>query len=246
MVVPTRSVYLAGRVASSLLVGAAATAVLLVVAAAANGFHVDVARLPAVALVLLACGVCFGALGLALLALMPSARTVNAVTLGTLMPLTFISDVFYVGAELPGQLQAVWDAFPLKHAMHAFTAALGLGAPGSGYAWPTWLSSRHGLSWGSRWCGGEVSAGPTASWSGAGQPRSRRRPRSGRAAPATRIAPSRGREPRRRGRSRSACSAGRRREPLPAKGDGGSLRRPEGRPTGRRRPEEPAAESRTR
>jgi len=130
-----RSVYLAGRVAGCLLVGAAATVVLLVVGVAAKGFDIDLARLPAVALVVVVCGVCFGALGLALLALMPTARTVNAITLGTLMPLTFVSDVFYVGAELPGRLQAIGDAFPLKHAVHAFTAALGLGAPASGYAW---------------------------------------------------------------------------------------------------------------
>ena len=130
-----RSVYLAGRLASCLLVGTAATAVLLVVAAGANGYRVDASGLPAVVVAVVVSGVCFGALGLALLALMPSARTVNAVTLGTLIPLTFISDVFYVGAELPGQLQAIGNAFPLRHAVHAFTAALGLGGTASGYAW---------------------------------------------------------------------------------------------------------------
>jgi ABC-type multidrug transport system permease subunit len=130
-----RSVYLVGRLVSCLLIGTAATAVLLAVAVAANGFHVDTARLPAVVLAIIVSGTCFGMLGLALLALMPSARTVNAVTLGTLMPLTFISDVFYVGAVLPGPLQAIGNVFPLKHAVHAFTAALGLGGTASGYAW---------------------------------------------------------------------------------------------------------------
>jgi ABC-type polysaccharide/polyol phosphate export permease len=130
-----RSVYFARRLASCVLVGTADTAVLLAVAVGANGFHVNASRLLAVVVAIVASGVCFGALGLALLALMPSARTVNAVTLGTLIPLTFVSDVFYVGAELPGQLAAVGNAFPLKHAVRAFTAALGLGGTASGYAW---------------------------------------------------------------------------------------------------------------
>ena len=39
---------------------------------------------------------------MALLTLMPTARTVTAVTLGTLVPLSFFSDVFYVGAEIRG------------------------------------------------------------------------------------------------------------------------------------------------
>jgi ABC-2 type transport system permease protein len=130
-----RSVYMVGRLTSSLLVGAAATAVLVVVAVANNGFQVGSARLLAVLVALVMTGVCFGALGLAVLALMPSARSVTAVTLGTLMPLTFVSDVFYVGAELPRQLAAIGDAFPIKHAVHAFTAALGLNATTSGYAW---------------------------------------------------------------------------------------------------------------
>jgi ABC-2 type transport system permease protein len=130
-----RWVYLSGRLTSCVLVGTAATAVLLVVGVEANGFHVSASRLPALVVALVVFGVCGGALGLSVLALMPSARTVTAVTLGTLMPLTFISDVFYVGAELPGPLQTVGDAFPLKHAVHAFTAALGLGQAPSGYAW---------------------------------------------------------------------------------------------------------------
>ena len=93
------------------------------------------ARLPALALGVVLTGACFGALGLALLTLCRRARSVNAITLGTLVPLSFVSDVFYIGAELPHQLQLVGDVFPLKHSVGLFVVALQPGASGYGLAW---------------------------------------------------------------------------------------------------------------
>jgi hypothetical protein len=98
--------------------------------------RVDPVRLPA-----LVCGVllgvlCFTALGLAVVALLRSATSLIAVTLGILLPLSFISDVFVVGdAPLPGWLSAIADVFPLKHLAQALLAATGPAAHGTGFAY---------------------------------------------------------------------------------------------------------------
>jgi ABC-type multidrug transport system permease subunit len=128
--------YLAGRLVSVVLVAAAATVVLVSTSVLVNGHEVDPARLPAAMLGVLAAGVCFGAVGLMLLTFLPRARSVTAITLGTLVPLSFVSDVFFIGGELPRQLQLVGDVFPLKPAVHVFLAALRPGVGGAGFAWP--------------------------------------------------------------------------------------------------------------
>jgi ABC-type multidrug transport system permease subunit len=116
--------YLGGRLLGTLLLATALTATLVAVATLAHGFRLDPARLPILILAVALTAACFGLLGMALLTLMPAARTVTAVTLGTLVPLSFVSDVFYVGAEIPRSLQLVGSVFPLKHAVALFTAAL--------------------------------------------------------------------------------------------------------------------------
>jgi ABC-type multidrug transport system permease subunit len=131
-----RWAYIAGRLLGTLLVAATATAVLLAVGMMANGSRVDAWRLPALAVNVVLVGVCFGALGLALLALLPAARTVNAIALGTLLPLSFLSDVFYMGGELPGWLQGVGTALPLKHSVYALAAAMTQDGAGAGFSWP--------------------------------------------------------------------------------------------------------------
>jgi ABC-type multidrug transport system permease subunit len=127
--------YLAGRLVSVVLVAAAATIVLVSTAVLLHGHEVDPARLPAAMLGVLAAGGCFGAVGLMLLTFLPRARSVTAITLGTLVPLTFVSDVFYVGGELPRQLQFVGDVFPLKPAVHVFLVSLRPEVGGAGFAW---------------------------------------------------------------------------------------------------------------
>jgi ABC-2 type transport system permease protein len=129
------AVYAAGRMLGALVVSLLAMLVLLQVAVWANGYHVQAAQLPAALVTVVAAAACFGALGLAVLTLMPSAGNLVAVTLGTLMPLTFLSDVFYLGTDLPRPLQIVGDVFPLKHAMHALLPAMRPGATGTGFAW---------------------------------------------------------------------------------------------------------------
>jgi ABC-2 type transport system permease protein len=92
--------------------------------------------LPALAFGVLLGVLCFTALGLAVVVLLRSATSLIAVTLGTLLPLSFISDVFVVGdAPLPGWLSAIADAFPLKHLTQALLAATSPAGHGTGLAY---------------------------------------------------------------------------------------------------------------
>jgi hypothetical protein len=113
------------------------SAVLLcTVAVTALDVRVDLVRLPAVLLAVLLGGSCFAALGLAVVAVLRSATSVIAVTLGTLLPLSFVSEVFVVGdAAMPPWLSAVADVFPLRHLMEALLTATRPDAIGAGFAW---------------------------------------------------------------------------------------------------------------
>ncbi|MEU7909367.1 ABC transporter permease [Actinoplanes sp. NPDC049118] len=128
--------YVAGRVCATLITVLLACAVLAAVGISFLGVSVAAGGVPALLLALGAGSLCFSALGLALAALMPSARSLIAVTLGTLLPLCFISEVFVVGDQpLPGPLTAVADVFPLRHLLQALLAATGSGDTGAGVAW---------------------------------------------------------------------------------------------------------------
>ncbi|SCG54071.1 ABC transporter permease [Micromonospora halophytica] len=128
--------YLTGRLASVLVVSVATAVLLGAVAVALLDVRLDAGRLPAAALALLLGVLCFAALGLALVAALRSARSVTAITLGTLLPLSFVSDVFPVGdAALPGWLALIGDLFPLRHLSAALLAATRPGLDGAGFAW---------------------------------------------------------------------------------------------------------------
>lgn len=129
--------FYAGRAVTAAL-SAAGTAVLLVGAGAlANGYRLDAARLPAAVLAFTAGVACCSALGFALAASLRASQHVPAVALGTLLPLSFISDVFVIGngGPLPAVLRYTADVFPLKHLSRAMLDALGPAGAGSGVAW---------------------------------------------------------------------------------------------------------------
>jgi ABC-type multidrug transport system permease subunit len=80
--------------------------------------------------------VCFAVVGLAVATLVRTAQAGVGVALGTLLPLSFVSDIFVVGVTFPGWLDAIAWFFPLRHASRAMTDAT---VPGSGpwdLSWP--------------------------------------------------------------------------------------------------------------
>ncbi len=89
---------------------------------------------PGVLLVLTLAAVCFAALGLAVVSLVRSAQSVIGITLGTLLPLSFISDVFVIGADFPPVLDRISWVFPLRHTTAAMTGAAAPPELGGGLA----------------------------------------------------------------------------------------------------------------
>ncbi len=122
---------LVGRVVGALAV-ALSTAVGIALIAVILFRPVYPPGLPAAVLTLVVAAVCFAVLGLAVMSLARSAQAGVGLALGTLLPLAFISDIFVIGADFPGPLDAVASFFPLRHAAQAMTTAVDPGVAGSG------------------------------------------------------------------------------------------------------------------
>ena len=122
-------VLLAGRALSALwlalflFVGAYALAVAV--------FGVTVGSAWLSALVVLAVTVLsFSALGMAVVSVVRGTQAALAVCLGSLIVLSFISDIFIFGVDFPPWLDVISWTFPLRHAVHAFSDAMAPEASG--------------------------------------------------------------------------------------------------------------------
>ncbi len=79
--------------------------------------------------------VCFAVVGLAVATLVRTAQAGVGVALGTLLPLSFISDIFVVGVTFPAWLDTIAWIFPLRHASRAMTDVTVPGAGAWDLAW---------------------------------------------------------------------------------------------------------------
>ena len=118
---------LAGRVVGALVVALVTMVLVIGVASVVFGTGVPPGWLAGTGVLLLST-LCFAALGLAVVSVVRSGESVVGVTLGTLLPLCFISDVFVQGATFPPWLDTLSWIFPLRHATNAMTAAVVGGA----------------------------------------------------------------------------------------------------------------------
>ena len=128
--------YMGGKIISSVEIAVLSVIVMMGVGIAFYGVEIYARTLPA-AIVTFLIGVgTFAALGLLVAALVPSGEAATAVTNATLLPLAFISGVFFppVG-DAPGWLTAVANFFPLKHFAEPFTQAFNPTYTGSGWEW---------------------------------------------------------------------------------------------------------------
>lgn len=124
--------YLAGRFGAA--VGTALLGLGVVTAIAAGFFDVPV-RWPAYGYFLGVAGLgccCFFLLGVAVVTLVPKADSALPVAYGTMLPLAFISDVFFSSAHAPGWLHDLASALPVAPVARAMEAAFG---PAGG-SWP--------------------------------------------------------------------------------------------------------------
>lgn len=117
------AVYLGGHLLSALASALSIASATVLLGWIAFGASPRADRAVALALTASLGIICFGALGLALSAAIPSADSAGPVTNGTYLPLALISGVFSGPQQLPGWLDRVAGVFPIKALADALRAA---------------------------------------------------------------------------------------------------------------------------
>ena len=126
-------VYMAGRVGATVWVGLVSVAIMFVVGVAAYGVRLYAHTLPAAIVTLLVGAGTFAALGLAVTGLVPNSEAAPAIANFTILPLTFVSGVFFPVNSGPTWLQDFGKVFPLEHFVNAFGYAFTPGVVGAGF-----------------------------------------------------------------------------------------------------------------
>jgi ABC-type multidrug transport system permease subunit len=127
--------FMVARIGSTIWIAVVSVALMLVVGVVFFDVQL-IARTAPAAVTTLAVGIaCFAALGLAVVALVPSQSATQAITNAFIIPLAFISDVFTPGIELPAWLETIGWIFPLKHFANALGDTFNPFASGAQFGW---------------------------------------------------------------------------------------------------------------
>jgi ABC-2 type transport system permease protein len=129
------SVYLSGYIGSAIVLAAAGAAIMLTVGVLAYDLHIEAAKVPAMIVTFLVGVFAFSALGLAVAALVPNARSAAAVANATILPLAFVSNVFIPLENPPQWLETVGNIFPLKPFAVSFQDTLNPLVPAPAFNW---------------------------------------------------------------------------------------------------------------
>ncbi len=114
-----RWAYMAGRIGSTILIVAAMGAVTLTLGAVAYGVHVRSSTLPGLLVSLALGAACFTALGIGVVRFIANAEAAPPIVNIAILPLTFISGVFFTTEGMPHWLRQIAAVFPI----HALAAA---------------------------------------------------------------------------------------------------------------------------
>jgi ABC-type multidrug transport system permease subunit len=125
---------LAGRTLSAILLALVLWVLAYTLAVPLYGVVVP-SSWPSAFVVLVVSTAAFSALGMAVVTLVRGEQAGLAVCLGSIITLSFISDIFIIDADFPPVLNAISWAFPLRHAVTAFTDALAADASGLVIGW---------------------------------------------------------------------------------------------------------------
>jgi ABC-2 type transport system permease protein len=128
-------VFVAGRVSGALWLSFSLTVVLLVVGKLLYGVSLPGKTLPGVALALLVGASAFCCLGIGVSSLIPNEDSAPPMINAVILPLYFISGVFFDVKDAPSWLNSVADLFPVKHLAEALLEAFDPATTGVGIAW---------------------------------------------------------------------------------------------------------------
>jgi ABC-2 type transport system permease protein len=126
--------YVAGRVGSTALSSAIMAAVMLVIGRLFYDVHLRAEAIPAIVLAVLLGAATFAALGMGAVALIPNAEAAPVVANVLILPLSFISGIWYPMTDAPGWLLDVAKIFPIERLADALQTAFDPVNHGSAFA----------------------------------------------------------------------------------------------------------------
>ncbi len=129
------SAYVAGMIGSGVVIAIIGVVFMIGLGVVAYDLEVDAAKLPAAAVTFVVGVAAFAALGLAIAAVIPNARSAPAVANATILPLAFVSNVFIALEDPPRWLEVLGDVFPLKPFVVAFQDAFNPLVDAPAFAW---------------------------------------------------------------------------------------------------------------
>jgi ABC-2 type transport system permease protein len=126
--------YVAGRVGSTAVSSAVMAVVMLVIGVAFYDVHVRAEAILAIALVVLLGAATFAALGMAAVSMIPNAEAAPVVANVLILPLSFISGIWYPMTDAPSWLLDVAKVFPVQRLADALQTAFDPVNHGSAFA----------------------------------------------------------------------------------------------------------------
>jgi ABC-2 type transport system permease protein len=115
--------YVAARIGSTALIVLAMTALTLAVGAAAYGVQVRASTLPALVVTLVLGAAAFTTLGIGITRFIPNAEAAPVVVNLTVLPLTFISSIWFPPKGMPKALDDIAKVFPIRPLADGFEYA---------------------------------------------------------------------------------------------------------------------------
>jgi ABC-2 type transport system permease protein len=126
--------YVAGRVGSTALISAIMAVVMVVLGRVFYGVHVRAEAVPAILVAVIVGAGAFAALGMAAVALIPNAEAAPVVANVLILPLSFISGIWYPMTDAPTWLLDVAKVFPIQRLADALQTAFDPVNHGSAFA----------------------------------------------------------------------------------------------------------------
>jgi ABC-2 type transport system permease protein len=128
-----RWAYVAARIGSTIVIVLLMTVITLTLGALAYGVHVRASTLPGLVLTLVLGATVFTALGIGVTRFIPNAEAAPVVINLTVLPLTFISSVWFPPSGMPKALTDIAGLFPIRPLANGLEHAFNPFTPGAGF-----------------------------------------------------------------------------------------------------------------
>lgn len=125
-------VFIASRMGGALAVSVLVVGAISLIGRVLYGVALPWSTLPGLALTLIVGALAFGALGIALTPLIPSEEAAPPITNGLILPMYFISGVFFLPSQTPSWMRTLADVFPVSHLANALYTAFDPFTQGTG------------------------------------------------------------------------------------------------------------------